>query len=176
MTPQWNPTYREYTFRYWVRTTGTAGGVTVMCDAEREVWFADTRSALAKATIVRQQGIAGLAVWEFGFVAESFYRRMASKIAPPLVLRASFDDRIRQGQSTRVTGRVLRGGSAVKDARVTVRWISTKGKVRDLGSTRTNARGRYAIRVTPPRTGTLRIQARSEGQKATVKRTITVRR
>jgi spore germination protein YaaH len=175
ITPTWNSTFGEYTYRYWIATDGTVDGTARQCTAEREVWFADTRSALAKANIVRDQRIAGLAVWEFGYVRESFYSRMAGKIAPPLALRAKFDDRIRKGESTRVTGRVLRGDKAVQGARVTVRWISSSGNTRDLGATRTKADGRYTLRVTPPRSGTLRIQAKSEGQQATIRRSITVR-
>jgi spore germination protein YaaH len=175
ITPTWDSTFREYTFRYWIATDGTVNGTARRCTAQREVWFANTRSALAKANIVRDQRVAGLAVWEFGYVLDGFYSRMARKIAPPLELRTKFDDRIRAGESTRVSGRVLRGDEAVSGARVTVRWISSSGKKRDLGATRTGTNGRYALRVTPPRSGTLRIQARSEGQQATIRRPITVR-
>lgn len=176
ITPTWDATSREYTYRYWIATDGTADGAVRQCTAQREVWFADTRSALAKANIVRDQRIAGLAVWEFGFVRDGFYSQMARKIAPPLELRARFDARIRAGDTTRITGRVLRGDKGVQGARVTVRWISASGAKRDLGATRTQSDGRYALRVKPPRSGTLRIQAKSEGQLATIRRPIDVRR
>ena len=176
VTPTWNATPGEYSFRYWISTDGSAGGVAATCDAEREVWFADTRSATLKANIVTQQRIAGVAVWEFGFVRDGFYSQMARKIAPPLELSASYDARIRKGESTKVTGKVLRGDKAVAGARVTISWISPAGKTKTLGTTRTNAKGRYAIRVSPTKSGTLRITATSEGQKATIKRPITVRR
>lgn len=176
VTPTWDATYGEYTFRYWIATDGSAGGVAATCDAEREVWFADTRSAKLKASIVTQQRIAGLAVWEFGFVLDGFYSQMARKIAPPLELTTSFDGRIRKGESTKVAGKVLRGDKVVSGARVTVSWISSAGKVKTIGSTRTNTKGRYAVSVTPTKSGTLRITATSEGQKATIKRPITVRR
>ena len=175
VTPTWDSTDGEYTFRYWNRTSGTAGGAPVSCDAEREVWFADTRSAKKKANIVTQQGIAGLAVWEFGYVLDGFYSKMATKIAPPLELRAKFDGSIRKGKSTTVTGKVLRGDDAVASAKVNVTWISSTGNKRDLGTTRTNASGKYSITVTPKKSGTLRITAKSEGQKAVVKKPITVR-
>ena len=70
---------------------------------------------------LNRQRIAGLAVWEFGFVLDGFYSQMARKIAPPLELRASFDDRIRKGEATTVTGKVLRGDAGVAGARVTGR-------------------------------------------------------
>ena len=175
VTPTWDAAYREFTFRYWITTAGSVGGVPRACTAEREVWFADTRSAQAKAGIVSNQHIAGLAVWEFGFVLDGFYSAMARKIAPPLELRASFDALIRQGETTTVAGRVLRGDRPVIGARVTVSWISPTGKIKALGSTKTNAKGRYTVTVSPTKSGTLRITATSEGQKAVIKRPITVR-
>ena len=171
----WNATPGEYSFQYWIATDGTAGGAPATCEAQREVWFADTRSAKLKANIVTNQRIAGLAVWEFGFVLDGFYSQMARKIAPPLELRASFDDRIRKGEATTVTGKVLRGDAGVAGARVTVTWISTTGNTKALGATSTNARGRYGVSVSPTKSGTLRITATSEGQKAVIKRAITVR-
>ena len=175
VTPTWNATPGEYSFQYWIATDGTAGGAPTTCEAQREVWFADTRSAKLKANIVTNQRIAGLAVWEFGFVLDGFYSQMARKIAPPLELRASFDDRIRKGEATTVTGKVLRGDAGVAGARVTVTWISTTGNTKALGATSTNARGRYGVSVSPTKSGTLRITATSEGQKAVIKRAITVR-
>jgi spore germination protein YaaH len=175
VTPTWDATDGEYTFRYWIMTDGTAGGAPVTCEAQREVWFADTRSAKLKANIVNQQRIAGLAVWEFGYVLDGFYSQMARKIAPPLELRASFDDVIRKGKSTTVSGKVLRGDSGVEGAKVNVTWISSTGSKRDLGTTRTNAKGRYSLAASPTKSGTLRITAKSEGQKAVVKRPISVK-
>lgn len=175
VTPTWNATPGEYSFQYWIATDGTAGGVPATCEAQREVWFADTRSAKLKANIVANQRIAGLAVWEFGFVLDGFYSQMARKIAPPLELTATFDGRIRKGDSTKVTGKVLRGDTAVAGARITVTWISSTGTTKALGTTKANAQGRYAISVSPTKSGTLRVTATSEGQKATIKRPITVR-
>jgi spore germination protein YaaH len=175
VTPTWDSTYREFTFRYWIATDGSVDEVPRTCNAEREVWFVDTRSAQAKASIVSNQRIAGLAVWEFGFVLDGFYSTMARKIAPPLELTATFDSRIRKGESTKVAGRVLRGDNAVSDTHVTVTWVSSKGTTRALGSAKTSAKGRYAITVAPTKSGTLRIVARSEGQRTAINRPITVR-
>lgn len=175
VTPTWNATPGEYSFRYWIATDGSAGGVPATCEAQREVWFADTRSAKLKANIVTSQRIAGVAVWEFGFVLDGFYSQMARKIAPPLELRASFADPIRRGDATVVTGKALRGDSAVAGAKVSITWVSSTGTTKALGTTRTNAKGRYAISVTPTRSGTLRITATSEGQRAVIARPITVR-
>ena len=175
VTPTWNASPGEYSFEYWIATDGTAGGIAATCEAQRQVWFADTRSAKLKANIVTNQRIAGLAVWEFGFVLDGFYSQMARKIAPPLELTATFDSRIRKGDSTKVTGKVLRGDNAVPGARVAITWISSSGTTKALGTTRTNAKGRYAVSVSPTKSGTLRITATSEGQRAVIKRPITVR-
>ena len=175
VTPTWNASPGEYSFEYWIATDGTAGGVAATCEAQRQVWFADTRSAKLKANIVTNQRIAGVAVWEFGFVLDGFYSQMARKIAPPLELTATFDSRIRKGDSTKVTGKVLRGDNAVPGARVAITWISATGTTKSLGTTKTNAKGRYSLAVNPKKSGTLRITATSEGQKAVIKRPITVR-
>ena len=175
VTPTWDATYGEYTFRYWITTDGSAGGVAATCDAEREVWFADTRSAKLKANIVSNQRIAGVAVWEFGFVLDVFYSQMARKIAPPLDLRANLNSSIRKGDSTKVYGKVLRGDRGVSGAKVTLTWISSTSKRKELGSARTDAKGKYSLKVTPRKSGTLRITATSEGQRAVINRPITVR-
>ena len=174
VTPQWNATDGEYTFRYWIDTAGTAGGSAVTCTTEREVWFEDTKSAKLKAGIVSTQGIAGLAVWEFGFVLDGFYDQMRREIAAPLTVSANFVSPITKGTTAKVSGKVLRGTDPVVGARIRIAWISSGGKVKDLGTTQTNARGRYSLAVTPPKTGTLRITATSEGQKTVVKKPITV--
>ena len=176
LTPTWNSSYGEYTFRYWIATSGTASGSAVTCEAEREVWFADTRSARLKAGIVDSQRIGGLAVWEFGYVLDGFYAQMRREIAPPLTLRATFDSPIRKSSSTKVTGRVLRGDARVAGASVQVSWVSASGRTVALGSTRTNARGDYAIKVSPTRSGSLRVTAASEGQRTSVAKPIVVRR
>ncbi|MFM8597538.1 MAG: glycosyl hydrolase family 18 protein [Mycobacterium sp.] len=176
VTPTWDATYGEYTFRYWIDTAGIAGGVAVTCRAEREVWFEDTRGAKLKAGIVRDQAIAGLAVWEFGFVLDGFYAQMRREIAPPLTLTAGFDSSVRAGKSTDVTGRVLRGGEPVANAKVRVVWVSSTGNVKELGTGATSARGRYSVTVSPTRSGTLRITAKSQGQAASVVKPIAVRR
>ena len=175
VTPTWVAADGEYTFRYWIDTAGTAGGSSVTCTAEREVWFEDTRGAKLKTGIVRTQGIAGIAVWEFGFVLDGFYGQMRREIAPPLSLTAAFDSPIRKGTSTTVAGKVTRGTAGVESARIRVAWISSAGKGKELGAGTTNARGRYSVTITPTRSGTIRITATSLGQKAVAKKPITVR-
>ncbi len=91
-------------------------------------------------------------------------------------MRAKFDDSIRKGETTKVTGKVLRGDAPVKSAKIRIVWISNKGKIKELGVTRTNSKGRYTIKVAPTRSGTLKIAATSSGQKDVIERPITVKR
>ena len=75
--PTWVADDGEWTFQYWLETPGKANKKSVTCKVKREVWFADTRSALARATIVPEVGIGGIAVWEFNNALPEFYQRLA---------------------------------------------------------------------------------------------------
>ncbi|MFM8530000.1 MAG: glycosyl hydrolase family 18 protein, partial [Ilumatobacteraceae bacterium] len=83
--PQWNAEDGEWSFQYWQDVAGKANKKDQACKIKREVWFADTRSALARASIVPEEGIGGIAVWDFGTVTPDFYSRLADygrEIAP----------------------------------------------------------------------------------------------
>lgn len=83
--PSWDAKAGEWTFDYWLPTAGRVDGKNRSCDVKRRVWFADTRSALARATIVPDLRIGGIAVWDFGTVGSDFYSRLAEygrEIAP----------------------------------------------------------------------------------------------
>jgi spore germination protein YaaH len=84
-TPRWEATPGEYSFRYQASAAGTVAGRSVSCTVRRQVWYADTRSALQRASIVPELGIGGIAVWNFGSVQSDFYPRLAAfgrSIAP----------------------------------------------------------------------------------------------
>jgi len=81
----WDSKFGEWTFDYWWPTAGKVEKKDQQCDIKRRVWFADTRSALARAQIVPDLRIGGIAVWDFGTVASDFYSRLADygrEIAP----------------------------------------------------------------------------------------------
>lgn len=83
--PTWNAQYGEWTFQYWESAKGKAGKKKVRCDILREVWFGDDRSALARASLVPQHRIGGIAVWQFDYADEDFYTGLAKygrEIAP----------------------------------------------------------------------------------------------
>jgi spore germination protein YaaH len=75
--PAWNATHGEWSFEYWLATAGKVGGKAQECKVKRSVWFADTDSALARAKIVPDQRIGGIAVWDFGTVTSDFFPRLA---------------------------------------------------------------------------------------------------
>lgn len=83
--PTWNPTQGEWSFDYWVPTAGKVEEKGRNCKVKRSVWFADTESALQRASIVPDQRIGGIAVWEFRDLQADFYSKLADygrKIAP----------------------------------------------------------------------------------------------
>ena len=113
--PQWNADDGEWSFQYWQEVPGKADKKDQTCKIKREVWFADTRSALARASIVPEEGIGGIAVWDFGTVPPDFYTRMAEygrEIAPA---------------ATEVTVRAPKMVVAGADARIRVATDSRKG-------------------------------------------------
>ena len=71
--PTWNERYGEWTFQYWEATEGKVDKKRVSCEILREVWFADAKSALARASIVPEHQIGGIAVWQFDYADDDFY-------------------------------------------------------------------------------------------------------
>ena len=85
LEPEWNAEDGEWSFQYWQEVPGKVNKKDQTCKIKREVWFADTRSALARASLVPEEGIGGIAVWDFGTVETDFYTRLADygrEIAP----------------------------------------------------------------------------------------------
>jgi spore germination protein YaaH len=102
--PTWDAEAGEWTFVYWLPTAGKVDKKDRECDIKREVWFADTRSALSRAKIVPDLRVGGIAVWDFGTVAADFYSRLADygrEIAP-----ASTEVKVRAPKAT-THGRTL---------------------------------------------------------------------
>jgi len=81
----WDADASEWSFTYWSEVAGKSGKKAKDCKIKREVWFADARSALARAKITPEFRIGGIAVWDFGTVESDFYTRLAEygrEIAP----------------------------------------------------------------------------------------------
>jgi len=73
----WDADAGEWSFQYAATVAGKAGKKAKECKISREVWFADARSALARAKITPEFRIGGIAVWDFGTVEPDFYTRLA---------------------------------------------------------------------------------------------------
>jgi spore germination protein YaaH len=122
--PRWDATFGEWTFDYWLTTAGKVDGKSVSCKVKRRVWFADTRSALARAQWVPDQRIGGIAVWDFGTVTSDFYSRLADygrTIAPQSTsVKVKAPASVRYGRTISVS--VVAGSSsgAAKDAQATL--------------------------------------------------------
>lgn len=78
VSPSWDATFSEWSFRYRSPTEGKVLGKKATCTVEREVWFADTQSAVARASLVNRHGIGGIAVWDFGSVQPDFYPKLSA--------------------------------------------------------------------------------------------------
>jgi spore germination protein YaaH len=121
--PAWDAKSGEWSFDYWLPTAGKVDKKDHTCDIKRRVWFADTRSALSRATIVPELKIGGIAVWDFGTVTSDFYSRLADygrEIAPA---------------ATKVSVRAPKATSYGRTVAVRVSTESRKGAAKDAEAT-----------------------------------------
>lgn len=128
--PQWNATGGEWTFTYAPKMNGRFSKdgeyVERECRVEREVWFGDTRSALADASMVPDLGIGGIAVWNFGSVREDFYPRLVEygrEIAPAettLTVKAS--SAVTYGRNAKITVSTSSDKGPARGAKATLLW------------------------------------------------------
>ena len=124
--PVWDPVAGEWTFQYWLATDGKVGKVKTSCKVKREVWFADARSALARASIVPEERIGGIAIWDFGTVQADFYPRLADygrEIAPaPTTVTVKAPKFAVYGRTTRITVETGSRVGAASGATATLYW------------------------------------------------------
>ncbi|MFM9136326.1 MAG: glycosyl hydrolase family 18 protein [bacterium] len=119
-TPTWDPVAAEWTYRYFYDYAGSSGGRPVTCGVQREVWYADTRSAQARVRLAMGKRIGGIAVWQFGQVTPDFYPAMA---------------RLAQRWAKAATGvRVRADAEATYDTTVPVRVVVTSAGERVPGA------------------------------------------
>ena len=164
VTPAWSVSAREWTFRYTAMTDGRARGGSPprwrdhRCRARHEVWFADTRSALARSRIVAEEQIRGITVWNLAAVGAHFYARLADygrAIAPhPTRVRVHAPGRVTAGSRIAVLARATSRGRPVAGARATLMWraaASDTWQRRRSGTT--DARGWVDFSALPSMTG-----------------------
>lgn len=165
VSPQWNPTQGEWSFRYNRKTAGTAKGKGRQCMAMREVWFADTRSALTRATLVPDYGIGGIAVWNFGNVLADFYPRLAEygrEIAPaPVTVSVTAKKRVNHGGNATIKVTATSSRGAANGAKATLQWAPgrTSGQTaaqagaRSVATATLDAAGKATFRTRVTETG-----------------------
>ena len=129
--PQWDADAAEWNFQYWVDTPGKVKKKDVTCKIKREMWFADTKSALARASIVPQERIGGIAVWDFSTVQPDFYTRLAAywqeiSLAPTRVT-VTAPEQVASGKSVRVKVATQSRAGAAAGARATLYWQPASG-------------------------------------------------
>jgi spore germination protein YaaH len=67
VTPQWNETYGEMTFRYDEQLVGTDQfGSGVSCTVHHVVWYADARAVHDRTYIAERHDLAGVSLWSLG--------------------------------------------------------------------------------------------------------------
>ena len=141
VTPTWDAKVGEWTFDYWLTTEGKVDKKDVSCQVKRRVWFADTRSALARATIVPDQRIGGIAVWDFSTVTSDFFVRLAKygrEIAPAATkVSVSAPKATSYGRTVAVRVSTESRKGAAKDAEATLYFepqggSSTRAKVTSI--------------------------------------------
>ena len=134
--PEWDEDAGEWHFQYWVDLAGKVKKKPVTCKIQRELWFADTKSALARASIVADERIGGIAVWDFGTVQQDFYPKLAAywkqiSLAPTKVT-LSAPEQVASGRTARVKVSAKSRDAAVAGAKATLYWEPLSG-----GTTRT---------------------------------------
>ena len=158
VTPTWDPEYGEWTFRYSRVTAGTVNGVARSCTALREVWFGDTKSALARAAIVPTYRIGGIAVWNLEDVRADFYPQLATyavSIAPqPTAVTVQAPVRATHGAPVTVSVAGTSTAEVPAGASVSLLWSATMDGPRTrVASGRLDATGRAALTVAATKSG-----------------------
>lgn len=83
----WDSDAQEWTYFYLQRDVAgkfpvTTNGKTTWssrtCNAKREVWYSDTRSAAARSTLVDKYQIGGIAVWNLTDIQDDFYTELGA--------------------------------------------------------------------------------------------------
>jgi hypothetical protein len=83
----WDTEAQEWTYYYLQRNVAgkfpvTANGKTTWsaqtCNAKREVWYSDTRSAVARSALVDKYQIGGIAVWNLTDIQDDFFAEVGA--------------------------------------------------------------------------------------------------
>ncbi len=159
ITPTWDPLRAEKKFSYKKTYGGvTAGGKPVSCTVTRKVWFEESRAALAKAKLVAEYRLGGIAQWTIGgedkaqWAKLRQYARSINKVSPRVELFAG--DTV-QGSAIKVRGTVQsRSGRPIAGERWRLFWRAKSATGWSESATgRTSANGTLSVKRTPKKTG-----------------------
>jgi len=134
----WDTDAKEWTYYYLERNVAgkfpvTANGTTTWsartCNAKREVWYSDTRSAVARSAIVDKYQIGGIAVWNLTDVQDDFYAKVGAygrAIAQqPTTVGVSAPSVSRYGRTITVTAQASSSAEIPVGAKATLYWGPT---------------------------------------------------
>lgn len=168
--PTWDPQAGEYHFTYTVSTPGTYPKkvkgkkkpvpTAKNCDVERETWYGDTRSALARASLVPDHKIGGIVVWDFGTIESDFYTRLAaygSQIAPaPTTVSLRAPRSVVHGKPARLAVTATSRSGAAQGAAATLYWkaLSSQGRPTKVSTITLDKSGNGVFTPTPEKNGT----------------------
>ena len=181
--PIWDPEAGEYHFTYKASTPGTYPKdvkgqkkpvpTAINCDIQRETWYANTRSALARASIVPDTGIGGIVVWDFGTIQDDFYSRLADygrEIAlAETTVTVKAPKVVTAGDRARITVTTDSKQGVAAKARATLYWQASSGDRAQVTTITLDQDGRGTFRVPVDRSGSWIVsvegsQSRSPGE------------
>ena len=166
--PTYNAQYAESSFTYQKTYNGTSkAGVLTSCTATYQAWYQDAQAFTARANLVGQFHIAGVAEWTLGLEdpsAMSAVRQVALSIAPDKVLSAltANANTLTYGDSGLFIGRfTLADGTAVSGIPVTVEVTTPDKDAPAVFNTTTGADGMVSINVIPSESSTVTMHSGS---------------
>lgn len=177
--PQWNPEYGEWSFTFFEPTEGKLGKRKRTCGVKHELWFANTRSALQRATVAADERLGGIAVWEFGDVGADFYQRLAKygrSVSPAQTkVTLTAPDEAAYGASVKIKVATESSNGASAGERATLYWQPlSRGQRRAIDTITLDKDGKGAFAPKAERSGTWTVEvtgswSRSEGVSRPVK-------
>ncbi len=129
-TPTWDATDAEWWIRYAQVADGSNEGVDMSCMAFREMWWGDTDSALARASIIPTYRINGIAVWHLGAVEADFFPRLAAYAVTiakkPTVVTVTAPHRITVGETATISVTATSEAGVAARADATLLWTRAR--------------------------------------------------
>ena len=168
----WNPETQESSFRYTKVVDWTdRSGRSQRCLAERQVNFVGPDAVLARAQLVGQYGLNGIALWTVGGESAEQWaalRSYAQTLAPAeATIAIEATPAVAFGQPTSVAGGVTFGGSGVADVPVTLEFQpSGSDSWQQMQVANTSGDGSVAFQVVLPSSGLLRLTTPASGSMA----------